>query len=495
MPMEPLLPMPMSEPTVKSKFSDVRAILKSVQIPRAKYKTWMIVTFWVLFTGSSWLFIPWPKYEFQTKRSHRARIGVPHMSDTGGKPAKELPLCAKTMLWKFRSYAGLGSEFAYYGEAAAVASFLNYTVLFDDSEWNYGKLSDYFDPPPLDCRPPQNWKEMPRTRFANIGLNESDHVWTDRDNTEYSGNLLQRVDSRAVDTHAVWNLFNHREERAVLPAVQNLHHSVKPIFDAKSDAYQRLWRPNKMILDEVKKLKVELNDQLLALQTKVSQRTSPADFGLDSPMARKVITVQFRLGDKGAENDITKPAAAIGMKRAHGNPYPFFEVVKSYVPDWKTSKELPALYVLSDDPEAALKVFEEYQSLYPAAQRFPLIISPKGISLTEHGHLQAKFNTAPLEVRKKLTTELIRDLTFAVDNSESIVCSFSSNLCHIMAHLRGSQDLIGPTASLRSVDVRWFPNANIRMLNSLSLDVTKDREKILAMVPRLATDPRNYVDP
>ncbi|EGG00327.1 uncharacterized protein MELLADRAFT_118052 [Melampsora larici-populina 98AG31] len=492
--MESLLPMPIGEPTGKSKYLDFQPILKSVQTTWGKYKTLISVSTLVFFIGSSWLFIPWSKFEFQSKPIHRARIGVAHMSDTRGIPVEELPLCNKTMLYTLRDIAGLGSELSYYGEAAAVASLLNYTMILDDSKWNYGKLSDYFDVPPLDCRPPQNWREMPRTLFDNVGLNESDHVWASRDNDGYSRYLLQHVDSRAVETHAVWNLFNHREQRSILPAVQNLHHSVKPIFDAKSDAYRHIWKPNQMILDEVMKLKVELNDKLLAPQNKTSHGTSSAGFDLDSPMARKVISVQFRMGDKIDENDYTKPAAAIGMKPAQGNPHPFFEVVKSYVPDWKTSKELPVLFVLSDDPEAALKMFDEYQSFYPPSQRFPLIVSPKAASITEHGHLQSSFNSAPLDVRKKLATALIRDLTFAVDNSDSIVCSSASNLCNIMLHLRGSEDLIGPTGSCRSVDVRWFPNAMIHSLNALSLDAIKDRDQILAMVPRLATDARNYVD-
>ncbi|KAH9825110.1 hypothetical protein DFH28DRAFT_1077531 [Melampsora americana] len=489
--MEPLLPMPISGPTGNSKFPDIRStILNPVQKIWGKHKTSISVCFVVFFIGSSWLFVPWSKYEFSTTPIHRARIGVAHMINTPSKPVEELPLCAKTMLYTLKGIAGLGSEFSYYGEAAAVASMLNYTMLLDDSKWNYGKLSDYFDVPPLDCRPPQNWREMQRTLFDNVGVNESDHVWASRDNDGYSRYILQHVDTRAIETHAVWNMINHREQRTVLPAVQNLHHSVKPIFDAKSDAYRHIWNPNKMILEEVIKLKVQLNDQLLALKN----TTSHMKVDLDSPMARKLITVQFRMGDKIDENDYMKPAAAIGMKAAQGNPQPFFEVVRSYVPDWKTSKELPVLFVLSDDPEAAMEMFKEHQSFYPPSQRFPLIFSPKAISITEHGHLQSSFNSAPLDVRKKLATALIRDLTFAVDNSEAIVCSSASNLCNIMLHLRGSQDLIGPTGSCRSVDVRWFPNAMIHSFNDLSLNAIKDREQILDMIPRLATDPRNYVD-
>ncbi|EGG00334.1 uncharacterized protein MELLADRAFT_111899 [Melampsora larici-populina 98AG31] len=493
MPMEPLRPMPMFKPVESLRLSKFGPTLQHMQIKGEKYKTWLITACVVVLIFSYRLFLPSSKDENLTGAFQRTRIT--HMASIGKKPIEELPSCGKTMLYLFAGASGLGSELSLYTEAAAVATWLNYTMLVDDTRWNYGRLSDYFDIPPLKCRPPSNWREMPRTLFSNLGKKESDHVWLDREHPDgYTSHVLQQVDSRAIDTHAVWNMINHREQRTILPAEQNLHYSVKPIFDAKSDAFRHIWKPNQMILDEVMKLKVELNDKLLALQNKTSHRTSTADFDLDSPMARKVISIQFRLGDKIDENMGWKTAGLSGVKSAQSNPRPYLEIAKSYVPDWKTSKELPALFILSDDPEAALKKFEEHQSFYPASQRFPLIVSPKGISIAEHGHLQSSFNTAPLEVRKTLAVALIRDITFAVDNSESIVCSSSSNLCNTMFHLRGPQDLIGSAGSCRSVDIRWHPTGIAHSFNNLSLDAVKDREKILAMMPRLATDPKNYIE-
>ncbi|EGG04040.1 uncharacterized protein MELLADRAFT_75237 [Melampsora larici-populina 98AG31] len=138
-------------------------------------------------------------------------------------------------------------------------------------------------------------------------------------------------------------------------------------------------------------------------------------------------------------------------------------------------------------------MFEEDQSFYPPSQRFHLLSSPDTVKLTDDGFDQAKFDSSSPELRKRLTISLIRDITFAVDNSEAIVCSSSSNICNMMFLLRGSEDAIGPQASIRSVDVRWYPTVTIHEMNQWSLDMIKNRKEILEMAPGLAADKKNYI--
>ncbi|EGG00335.1 uncharacterized protein MELLADRAFT_93311 [Melampsora larici-populina 98AG31] len=175
--------MPMINPIERPRPSRFWSSLQSVHEKWTNYKTWISVAcvLVIVFIYSSWLT---SKYEDQTKPLRRVRIGVSHVVNTSGKPVEELPACGKTMLYTFKGLNGMGSELALWTEAAAVATWLNYTMLLDDSKWNYGKLSDYFDIPPLECRPPSNWREMPRTLFSNLGKNESDHVWATRGSLE-----------------------------------------------------------------------------------------------------------------------------------------------------------------------------------------------------------------------------------------------------------------------------------------------------------------------
>ncbi|KAH9815140.1 hypothetical protein DFH28DRAFT_1165413 [Melampsora americana] len=431
----------------------------------------------------------------QSMQHHRTRIAVNQKAHKLVSQTTELPICARTFLFVFTNLAGLGSELDIYTSAAATASLLNYSVVVDDSTWNYGKLSDYFDVEPLPCQLPKNWKDMPRALFSNAGKNQPDHVWSSRNdlvnNPAFRNYLMQYMDDRAANTHSVWNMVNYREQRTILPAYQNVHHTMKTIFDAKSEAYRRIWRPNKAVLEEIMKLKREINKQML--DNKQANHKSSPNFGLESPLARKLMTIHFRLGDKARENHDVTPAEHIGMKLAQGNPHPYLEVIRSFVPDWKSSKELPALFILSDDPQTALDKFNQQQSLYSPDNRFPLLLPPNE-EHTEHGHLEKSFNSAPLSVRIQMGITLIRDITFAVDHSEGIVCSGSSNICKLMFHLRGSQDAIGPNGTVRSVDVRWYPTEWAHQFTQLSLEPLGNQEKIIQMAHELSLDPRNYID-
>lgn len=496
--MEPLLPMPYAEQAgpsnsskgslgkIQSAKSKLTEVWRSVNTKRTSPKTWTLVgvSFMVLAFGG--LFISMSK----TPESNQGkRVSYTYQDTALQTKMSDLPICKRTFLYSFFDYAGFGSALSHWGEAAIVAAALNYTMIIDDSKWQYGRLSDYFDVTPLDCQPPHN---VSRDLFENSGK-DSDHVWSNRDKRgAFTGWIHHHVDTRAIETHAVWNLQNYREQRTVLPAEQNVHFTMKAIFDAKTEAYRSIWRPNKMVLDEIRKLKKEINDKMLKNQKPNAK--SPSGFDLHSPMARKLISLHFRLGDKKAENSDWHPALAVGIQSAVGKAKPYLDVVRSFVPKWKTSNDLPTLFVMSDDPETASALFDDHQSFYQPTQRFPILFPPHNDPLASHGHEQGHFNKAPLEVRKKLTTALIRDITFAVENSEAIACSSSSNICNIIFHLRGSDEAIGPKGSVRSVDVRWYPNAMIHDLNNLSLNYKKDTAKILAMIPKLAKDPRNYVD-
>ncbi|EGG01289.1 uncharacterized protein MELLADRAFT_111107 [Melampsora larici-populina 98AG31] len=405
----------------------------------------------------------------QQNNMPRIRIGVRHEEDRSVADPTTLPNCSRTLLYKFVNPYGMGSELGIYSMAAVVASAFNYTIIIDDSAWVYGRLED-----------------TTRTLFENVGWDQPDHVYVDWDDMGRKGitqYLLGLVDRRTLNIHSVWNLINHREQRTVLPATQNLHYSMKSLFDARSEALRRIWRPNKRILDEIISMKKDLNDKMIESLNSESRKSisksSILNFGLESPMSRRLISIHFRLGDKKVEHESWTPSAKIGLVSSFAKPKPFFDIVRSFVPNWKTSEDLPAVFVFSDDAKTAISTFEDYQSFYYPSQRFPLLSSPKGGELADGGHNQEMFDKAPLELRQNLTVALIRDMTFAVDNSEAVVCS---------------SDAIGPEASIRSVDLRWHPTALANEFTEMGLDMIKNRTEILKMAPILAAEENNYID-
>lgn len=51
-----------------------------------------------------------------------------------------LPVCKRVMLFKFGNSHGFSSEMLHYLRAGVIAQKLGYTLLGDDSGWNYGAL-------------------------------------------------------------------------------------------------------------------------------------------------------------------------------------------------------------------------------------------------------------------------------------------------------------------------------------------------------------------
>ncbi|KAG0149158.1 hypothetical protein CROQUDRAFT_653977 [Cronartium quercuum f. sp. fusiforme G11] len=387
--------------------------------------------------------------------------------------ATGLPQCERTLLYQFDGNSGLGSELGIYATVAAVASAINYTLLIDDFRWNYGRLSDYFDLPPLNCQPPEDWMSMPRPAFSNAGVKEPPHIRANRHErdvcTKY---LLDRVPKKTIDVQTVWNYGNYRDKKTVLPGPQNLHIGMKPVFDAKSEVIRRIWRPNQIVTRELDKMKEYLDKALPESRVYQCSESVTLRDQLDGKSGEtrslRMITVHIRMGDKFEEAPQFRTYNEMPM--ALGDPRVYFEVIRSMVPCWRTAKELPALFILSDNTEAIIKSFEEYQSMYWPHQRFKLL-SPSDVEMiTNQGFFQTNFNAAPHQIRRRLGLSVIRDISFAIERSDRIVCSMSSNLCNMLLLLRGSKDLIGSNPKVRSVDTRWYPTAFPYEISSKSLE-------------------------
>lgn len=180
-----------------------------------------------------------------------------------GKP---LPICARTMLYNLAGAHGFASEFGVYLRLAAIADHFKYALLIDDSAWNYGRLSDYFEPPRLSCRPPKDWLSMPRTkvgrRYRSQSLEEAlgeptrhwvaeHHVFAMRD-LEYFDALFLRafVNEKALDVLHQRELdgagpFPPLAGDLVLPKL--FHKS----FRAQAHSLSRIYRPNAGMRHEI----------------------------------------------------------------------------------------------------------------------------------------------------------------------------------------------------------------------------------------------------
>ena len=93
-----------------------------------------------------------------------------------------LPDCKRVLLYRFEGTHGFSSELMHYLRAGVIAQKLGYTLLADDSGWNYGALSDYFLPRLIHCRPPADWFSTDlATRLGTRRWQGTDRVWVSRE--------------------------------------------------------------------------------------------------------------------------------------------------------------------------------------------------------------------------------------------------------------------------------------------------------------------------
>ncbi|GAA5956557.1 hypothetical protein JCM3765_003483 [Sporobolomyces pararoseus] len=124
-----------------------------------------------------------------------------------------LPICSKTLLFKFAGLHGQGSELNTLLRISTLASFYNYTLILDSTSWNYGPFESYFQlfyptipltfpsrgKPSLRCREPNRLK----TKRVKISLNEND--WNNLKKQENSSSWEPDWVKNGAK-HVVWGL-------------------------------------------------------------------------------------------------------------------------------------------------------------------------------------------------------------------------------------------------------------------------------------------------
>ncbi|TNY20464.1 hypothetical protein DMC30DRAFT_447036 [Rhodotorula diobovata] len=247
-----------------------------------------------------------------------------------------LPVCDKSVVFRFAGLHGFGSEVTLLLRVAAVAGHYGYPVFLDAESWNYGAWEDYFLPldtpfppfslsssgaaaaaPPPACRLPP-----PETKRYKLALtyDELEHVaqpdsantpfapkWTHRDHVIWGARDMDGLDATFlrlfVDAGELATL--HREDLELLerrkakPAFLSPRRTLPAAHERGFVQLSRLaqvaWRPN----DLVGGLTDEL-EQKLALRDR--------DAGVQGP-GSLLIGVHVRLGDKFLEADHIGPAA------------------------------------------------------------------------------------------------------------------------------------------------------------------------------------------
>ncbi|KAL8290071.1 hypothetical protein RQP46_003010 [Phenoliferia psychrophenolica] len=414
---------------------------------------------------------------------------------------ESLPVCTRTILYKFGNMQGrhgFGSEVAILLRAAAVARHFSYTLLLDDSEWNYGSWTSYFDPPILSCTPPPEGSVHRKpmvTSTADLASHSLTPAWTK------VPHIVWHRDVDGLDALAL-NLWTDREQLEELhkadatPASTPLSPEATlpevfwKIFGVEEAVLRDLWKPDEALRQSMSVLEEQLGVAQDG-EEGVSQAVDAGDV---------TIAMHVRLGDKWMEVDNIGPSAYTDEKgtvhpsshRAVG-PGLHSEAITTYLvaaresvsrvlatndvdpdeggdrsrtrrgeEDWKGR---PTLVIMSDDPEA-WKDFRkderarEFRVVGTAAVKKARAVEDPAKPVVG-GFNELDFNQLPIAERIALTRDFVRDVTVLSTKADALVVSASSNVGRLMALLCGAEKAI-QQGRVRSVDTRWFPTARFQ---------------------------------
>jgi len=152
-----------------------------------------------------------------------------------------------------------------------MADKLGYTFLADDSSWNYGRLSDYFEPSVLSCVPPTDWSDYRKAYPIYQGKSwRYDKKGRPRKRLRYSRAFLSNLDDLTRETYfegdknAESELVTLREndeghrlkkDRWILEEGGSLPRVFEGVFRDHSAAVQGAWRLNREMQEVVEELK------------------------------------------------------------------------------------------------------------------------------------------------------------------------------------------------------------------------------------------------
>lgn len=130
----------------------------------------------------------------------------------------------------------------HYLRSLVIGQKLGYTVLADDSRWNYGSLSEYFLPRLVYCRPPIDWyDESQAVKLGSKRWQSKDRVWVSR---EMEKEMDEWVREEMLDQTTIHELRERKIEGNVLPEGETLPSLLEEVYTDFSGVLKEVWRPN-----------------------------------------------------------------------------------------------------------------------------------------------------------------------------------------------------------------------------------------------------------
>ncbi|BGP54999.1 hypothetical protein JCM8202v2_002587 [Rhodotorula sphaerocarpa] len=250
---------------------------------------------------------------------------------------ENLPVCKKTVLFRFGRLHGFGSELTLLYRVAAVARHYGYEVFLEDSKWNHGTWSNYFEPLSLLAADFDGSKgdhrTSPRCRLPRPGTKRSKLVltadeirtlslppsqassddalpfvprWTARPHVLWSSRDMDGLDltflrlfTSPVDLEALHrSSIDQREaEKVFLSPAETMPEPLERAFETLSRVAGQAWK----VVPEIEASIRVMEDRILPVEQVPAGRARRA--------GDLLIAVHVRLGDKFLELHGIKTAA------------------------------------------------------------------------------------------------------------------------------------------------------------------------------------------
>ncbi|GAA94244.1 uncharacterized protein L969DRAFT_93626 [Mixia osmundae IAM 14324] len=325
---------------------------------------------------------------------------------------EDLAECERTLLYPFTAVYGFASELYLFLHAAWYADLTNRQLIYNDTHWNYGRMSDYFDRPRLSCR-------VSRERYTY----KPDQIMVAENDWEQPHLVFERWTYPDLDKYLRNRFLPNRTDLGDCIVYDSDHPmsvncTVPPLLARPLSDLRRLFAHHCPRNRHVRELE--------------EARERELDTDPDNNLQ---LGLFFRGGDKAVE--CSEPV------RSCTNLSWSLEAVTSslqYFP--RSSQKRVRLHLMSAE-STALEQARDLSQLFEITQmhRAQMDVAP-----TFH---QEDFNLLPIKDRVADTRSMLANL-YLLDRCNLTVLSMASNIGRLAA-------LIMNTTTLRSSDVVWSP--------------------------------------
>eukprot|EP01103_Thecamoeba_quadrilineata_P016556 TRINITY_DN5561_c0_g1_i1.p1 TRINITY_DN5561_c0_g1~~TRINITY_DN5561_c0_g1_i1.p1 ORF type:complete len:368 (-),score=63.36 TRINITY_DN5561_c0_g1_i1:118-1221(-) len=311
--------------------------------------------------------------------------------------------CARTFTFRTDSVNGMCSSVNLLTNYFAYGTENKYNLLLDDSDFNYGRFSDFFDLSNLlaKCSIPH----IPHYR-KRVALLRNMTLWKNEKNLNIDRKFFRLFNQTWIyqKDHQVPNRTGIEKYR--------------PIFDKRYEIIKRFWVLNK-------DLQAIFDLKLKDLNNLVGEGNN-----------RKFLSVYMRFGDKLKE--------VVNRGRADSIPDidKYLGAMDEIIQQNGFSK--PVVLVTSDDASIPRQV-QRMRPDWIVYQPFP--------KTSRLGHFQAEFNAKSQKERIQDGLEMVIELSLHAQ-SEYVVCTNLSNLCRVIGLLRGPKMI----EKFKSIFLDWVPH-------------------------------------